>query len=124
MSVHRALRLRAALAGTALAATLGVCVLHGPSALAQTAPASAVAARVVPAAAITVTVKFLTGATERVTTTTSTTVLGLKEQVFDLGGVGPQLQRLIFAGKEMQDARTLGSYNVTDGSVINDVVRL
>ncbi|RAJ29849.1 ubiquitin domain-containing protein [Kitasatospora sp. SolWspMP-SS2h] len=113
MSLHLALPLRAALAGAAL---------WSPSALAQTAPAPA-AARAVPSGAITVTVKFLTGATETVTTT-STTVLGLKEQVFDLAGIGPQLQRLVFAGKEMQDARTLGSYNVTNGSVINDVVRL
>ncbi|WP_216594564.1 ubiquitin-like protein [Pseudomonas fluorescens] len=47
----------------------------------------------------------------------------LKAQIQVKEGVPPDKQRLIFAGKQMEDGRTLASYNVVGDSIIHLILR-
>ena len=46
----------------------------------------------------------------------------VKNQIFWTSGIWPQRQRLLFAGAQLEDDRTLGDYGVQDGSTLNLVV--
>ena len=50
---------------------------------------------------------------------TSDTVLDVKTKICDLRGIPPQEQKLIFAGKELNDAIPLDRYGVFSGSTLN-----
>lgn len=50
-------------------------------------------------------------------------IYSVKEKIFDETRVPPGRQRLIYAGKELEDGRTLAGYDVHDGSTLYIVVR-
>jgi ubiquitin C len=69
-------------------------------------------------------VKTLSGKTITLQVTPSTKVEGVKASIEDREGTPTDMQRLIFAGKPLQDGQTLLYYNITDGSTIDSVLRL
>lgn len=52
------------------------------------------------------------------------TVLELKERLQQREGLNPKQQRLIVNGRHMKDQDTLGSYNLSDKTVVHLVLRL
>ena len=69
-------------------------------------------------------VKTLTGKTIAVEVAGTDTVYELKEKVREKEGVPPDQQRLIFAGTQIEDERTLSEYNIQKNATLHLVVRL
>ena len=53
----------------------------------------------------------------------STTAAGMKARVQDILGIPPDQQRLMFAGQEIEDDRSIGSYGIQDGATLHLVSR-
>ena len=69
-------------------------------------------------------VKKLTGETYTIENLTGeTTVAQLKEIIADQIDIPATAQRLIFAGKQLEDAKTLAEYNIVEESTIHLVIR-
>ena len=69
-------------------------------------------------------VKKLTGGTYTIENLTGeTTVAQLKEIIADQIDIPATAQRLIFAGKQLEDAKTLAEYNIGNESTIHLVIR-
>lgn len=69
-------------------------------------------------------VKTLTGAMRTIKISKTATILALKKAVEQKEGVSPCQQRLIFAGRLLEDERTLEHYNIMRESTVHMVLRL
>jgi len=69
-------------------------------------------------------VKDLKGVTHSVIIGANNTVGDLKVHLVSKTKIPFDEQRLIFAGKQLEDGRTMSDYNVKEGSTIDLVIRL
>jgi hypothetical protein len=69
-------------------------------------------------------VKNLSGSTWVFKVQPEDTIANLKDQIMERDGIPPDEQRLIFGGKQLENDRTLTSYNIQKDSIMHLLLRL
>eukprot|EP01062_Namystynia_karyoxenos_P049889 TRINITY_DN38463_c0_g1_i1.p1 TRINITY_DN38463_c0_g1~~TRINITY_DN38463_c0_g1_i1.p1 ORF type:complete len:400 (+),score=125.45 TRINITY_DN38463_c0_g1_i1:77-1201(+) len=75
-------------------------------------------------ALIEVQVKQLNGRSSAVRVDSATTVAGFKQAIGEQLGLPPPQMRLVFAGRQLDDAQLLATYGVTEGATVHLVLRM
>merc|ERR1711939_686030 len=67
-------------------------------------------------------VKTLNGRSITVEVESNDTVAVLKNKIHEKEGIAPEEQRLVFAGKQLQDERTMGDYDIQKATTVHLVL--